>query len=87
MVGLGTLVNTAAVLAGGGIGLALKHGLRAPVQKTILQAMGMATILIGLAGTLQQMLQITDAGLEVRGTMLMIQMCIRDRWSAGCCSI
>ncbi len=72
MVGLGTLVNTAAVLAGGGIGLALKHGLRAPVQKTILQAMGMATILIGLAGTLQQMLQITDAGLEVRGTMLMI---------------
>lgn len=72
MIGLGTLVNTAAVLAGGGLGLALKHGLRPQLQKTIMQAMGMATIFIGVAGTLQQMLQVTDTGLEVSGTMLMI---------------
>ena len=72
MIGLGTLVNTAAVLAGGGLGLALKHGLRPQLQKTIMQAMGMATILIGVAGTLQQMVQVTDTGLEVSGTMLMI---------------
>ena len=38
MIGLGTLVNTAAVLAGGGLGLALKHGLRPQLQKTIMQA-------------------------------------------------
>jgi uncharacterized membrane protein YqgA involved in biofilm formation len=72
MVGMGTLVNTAAVLAGGGIGLVLKHGLRPQLQKTIMQAMGMATIFIGVSGTLQQMLKVTDGALEVNGTMLLI---------------
>ena len=45
MIGLGTIINTAAVVVGGLIGLGLKNGLKKQLQDSLMQACGVATIL------------------------------------------
>lgn len=72
MIGLGTIVNTAAVIVGGGIGLLLKKGIKASMQDSLLKVMGVAVLFIGIGGTLSQMLIIKDNHLETTGVMLMI---------------
>lgn len=72
MIGFGTLINTAAVIAGGLIGLCLKNGLKKQFQDILMQACGVATIFIGAAGALTKMLVIRDGQLEAAGTMLLI---------------
>ena len=42
MFGLGTIVNTIAVVAGGIIGLLFKNGLKNRYQETIMQGIGLA---------------------------------------------
>lgn len=72
MAGLGTLINTAAVIAGGLAGLCLKNGLKKQTQDILMQACGLATIFIGASGALSKMLVITEGQLEAAGTMLLI---------------
>lgn len=72
MTGLGTLINTAAVIAGGLVGLCLKNGLKKRVQDILMQACGIATVFIGASGALSKMLVIKDGQLETTGTMLLI---------------
>lgn len=66
------MINTAAVIAGGLIGLCLKNGLKKQFQDILMQACGVATIFIGAAGALTKMLVIRDGQLEATGTMLLI---------------
>lgn len=49
---LGTLVNTAAILAGGGIGLLLKRGLPEKLADALMKALGLCTLYIGISGCL-----------------------------------
>ena len=72
MRGLGTLINTGAVIAGGLIGLCLRNGLKQQMRDILMQACGVATIFIGAAGTLSKMLVIQGGALETQGTMLLI---------------
>ena len=72
MIGLGTIANTIAVIIGGGIGLFLKKGIKKSLQDSLLQAMGIAVLFIGIGGTLSQMLVFKDGHLETTGTMLII---------------
>lgn len=72
MIGLGTIVNTAAVLAGGGIGLLLKKGIKNSLQDSLLKVLGISVLFIGIAGTLQQLLTVDGTVLKMSGTMLMI---------------
>lgn len=72
MIGLGTIVNTVAIIVGGGIGLLFKKGIKASMQDSILKIMGVAVLFIGIGGTLSQMLIIKDNHLETTGVMLMI---------------
>ncbi len=72
MIGLGTIVNAAAVIVGGGIGLILKKGIKESLQDSLLKVLGVATLFIGIGGTLSQMLIIKDGHLETTGVMLMI---------------
>lgn len=72
MIGLGTIINTAAVIAGGILGLCLKKGMKQSVQDTLMQACGVAVIFIGIAGTLSKMLVVQDGKIETQGTMLLI---------------
>ncbi len=72
MVGFGTLLNTGAVLAGSGIGIFLKNGIKQETQDILMQTCGVAVIFIGIAGALKEMLQVVDGSIEVTGTMLLI---------------
>ncbi len=72
MIGLGTIINTGAVIVGGVIGLVLKNGIKEQFQKALMQACGVATIFIGAAGALSKMLVIHNDRLETQGTMILI---------------
>lgn len=72
MTGLGTIINTAAVVGGGLIGMGLKSGLKKQVQDALMQACGVATIFIGAAGVLSKMLVFKNGVFETQGTMLLI---------------
>ena len=47
MVGLGTLVNSGAILAGAGAGLLLRRGLPEKWQESIMQGVALCIIVIG----------------------------------------
>ena len=72
MIGLGTLINTVAVIAGGLLGMGLKKGVADKFQKILMQALGLATIFIGAGGVLKYMLVVENGSLTTRGTMLLI---------------
>ena len=72
MIGLGTIINTVAVLAGGLLGLLLKNGVAKKFESILMQALGLATVFVGAGGVLKYMLVIEKGGLATRGTMLLI---------------
>jgi uncharacterized protein len=59
MIGLGTIVNAAAILAGGGAGVLLKNGLPEKYKSTVMQGIGLSVMFIGISGTLQGIFNIT----------------------------
>lgn len=72
MFGFGTIINTAAVIAGGIAGVVLKKGILENCQKILMQACGIATIFIGVSGALKEMLVINGSSIETKGTFLLI---------------
>jgi uncharacterized protein len=50
---LGTLVNTAAIIAGSLLGVLIRSGIKSNYRQTVMQAVSVAIILIGLKGALQ----------------------------------
>lgn len=72
MIGLGTIINTLAVIVGGLLGMCLKNGLKKNLQDILMQACGVATIFIGTSGTLAKMFVIENGNLSTQGTMLLI---------------
>lgn len=74
---LGDIVNAVAVVAGGLLGMAVGRGLSEGMRRTLIQAMGLCVVMLGLAASLQYML-VPVAGedgalsLETGGTMLLI---------------
>ncbi|MCQ2471395.1 MAG: DUF554 domain-containing protein [Clostridia bacterium] len=72
MKGLGTIVNVAAVALASLLGLLFKGGIKEKYQNMVKTALGVATIFIGAAGTLAEMLQIGENGkLSTQGSMLL----------------
>jgi len=72
MIGLGTIINTAAVVLGGVLGLLLKNGIAKRFEKILMQALGLATIFIGIGGVLEYMLVAENGQLSTQGTILLI---------------
>lgn len=72
MVGMGTIVNVLAVMAGSGIGMLLNGGMKKRFQDILMQALGLSTIFLGIAGTLKGMFSVRGTALETTGTMVMI---------------
>ena len=72
MIGLGTIINTLAVVVGGLLGMCLKNGLKKNMQDILMQACGVATIFIGASGTLAKMFVIENGNISTQGTMLLI---------------
>lgn len=72
MKGLGTIVNVLAVIAGSGIGLCIRSGLKPRFQSILTQACGIASLLIGLGGTMAGMLTFENGSFATQKTMLLI---------------
>ena len=72
MIGLGTLVNMAAIIAGATIGIIIKGSLHQRFQDTIMKALGLAVIFIGISGALQGMFRVEQDGLQTENIMLMV---------------
>lgn len=73
MFGIGTLLNTGAVLIGSALGMLLKKGLKQSLQDILMAGCGVATMFIGAAGTLSGMLSVNEDGsLSTGGSMLLI---------------
>ena len=72
MRGLGTIINTLAVVLGGLVGLRFKSGIPEKVRETLMQACGVSTIFIGASGVMAKMLTFSDGSFSTRGTMLLI---------------
>ncbi len=73
MPGIGTIVNTLAVIVGSLIGMTAKRGLSENLQNSLLKALGLATMFIGIGCTLQEMLVVQpDGTLSANGIMMMI---------------
>ena len=49
----GVLVNAAAVIVGGSVGLLLKKGIPARIEKTVMAGLGLCTLAIGIQGAIQ----------------------------------
>lgn len=72
MIGLGTLANMAAILVGSCFGILLQGGLKQRFQTTIMNALGLAVMFVGISGALQGLLVVTEKGLDTANVMLMI---------------
>lgn len=72
MIGLGTIVNAVAVVAGAVLGMLFHGGLKERFQNIVMKAIGLFVIFIGISGALENMFVITEAGIETVGTMEMI---------------
>lgn len=72
MKGLGTIINTLAVIIGGGLGLLIKGGIPEKIKETLMQACGLATLFIGIGGALQEMITISDGKISISGTIMIV---------------
>lgn len=69
---MGTIINVAAVIFGGILGRFVNAGAIKKYQDSLMSALGLCTLFIGISGVLSKMLVIKDGTLETTGTMLMI---------------
>ncbi|MDR1563626.1 MAG: DUF554 domain-containing protein [Oscillospiraceae bacterium] len=69
---LGTLINSGAIALGTGIGLLLKKGIPERMGKTIMQGNGLAVMVIGLAGCLQEVFTLNNGKLETQNLLLLV---------------
>lgn len=73
MPGLGTIVNAAAVIAGGVLGLLFGKRINEKIRDSLTATLGLATMFVGVAGALAQMLRPGEnGGTETYGTLMMI---------------
>ena len=72
MIGLGTIINCASILAGGILGLLFGRFLKEDVQDSLTKTCGISTIFIAIAGALESMLRIEQNSLVSNGSLLIV---------------
>lgn len=75
MIGIGTIINSAAIVGGGIIGLLGGRFMKERYQETIQRTCGICVLFIGIAGAMEKMLQIADGGLS-SGYSIFITVCL-----------
>ncbi|MEA4911048.1 MAG: DUF554 domain-containing protein [Oscillospiraceae bacterium] len=68
----GTLINCAAIVAGGAIGLVARRGLRSSVEEGINKALGAAVIVLAVGGIASNLLSVSDGAIHSSGELLLI---------------
>lgn len=72
MIGIGTFINVAAIIAGGILGLFGGKWLNLRCQETLMRSMGICVLFVGIAGAMEQMLIINGQKLVSGGTMMLV---------------
>lgn len=72
MRGIGTIINVIAVMSGSLLGIFIKGIMKERMQSILMQACGLATMFIGISGTLENMFLVTEGGIRTQGTLLLI---------------
>lgn len=72
MIGLGTIINVAAIVAGGVIGLVFSKAISTRYQEILMQAIGVCILFVGIGGAVQEMMTVTADGLSSGGTMMVV---------------
>lgn len=72
MIGIGTMINVAGILAGGLGGLLFGNRLEKRYQDTLTSAVGISVMFLGIGGCMEKMLALADGGLTSQGTMMVI---------------
>ena len=72
MIGLGTVINTLAILAGGVCGMVFGRFLKEGVQDSLCKACGVSTLFLGISGALEGMLTVEGSRVTGGGAMLII---------------
>lgn len=72
MYGLGTIINTGAIVAGGLAGILFGRFLKENVQDTLSKCCGVSTLMIGIAGALEKMLTVEKGAISSGGSMLLV---------------
>ena len=76
MYGLGTIINTAAIIVGGILGLLFGKLIGERHRDTLCKACGVSVLVIGLAGALRGMFSVGEGGKLVSGGDLLIVGCL-----------
>lgn len=72
MIGLGTIINVAAIVVGGAIGLVFSKAISTRYQEILMQAIGVCILFVGIGGAVQEMMTVTADGLASGGTMMVV---------------
>ena len=72
MIGLGTIINTLAILVGGFCGALFGRFLSDSAQDTLTKVCGVSTLFIAITGALEQMVTVEGTGISTGGSMLII---------------
>ena len=72
MTGLGTVINTAAILLGGVLGALFGRFLSESTQDTLTKVCGVSTLFIAVTGALEEMLTVENGAIVSSGSMLII---------------
>ena len=75
MIGLGTLINTGAIVAGGLLGSLIGKAIKETTQDSLTKACGVATMFISIGGALEGMLQVEGPAVS-SGKGLFIVLCL-----------
>lgn len=72
MIGLGTIINVAGILAGGFGGMLFGKRIESRYQATLMSAVGICVLFLGIGGSMEKMLAIEQGQLSSGGTMMLI---------------
>ena len=72
MIGLGTIFNTAAIVAGGFLGALFGKFLNESAQDTLTKCCGVSTLFIAITGALEKMLSVENGAIVSSGSMLVV---------------
>ena len=72
MIGIGTVINTGAIIIGGILGLLFGRFLTDRIQETLTKVCGISTLFIALAGAMEDMLAVEGGKIVSGGTMLIV---------------
>ena len=73
MIGLGTIINVVAILAGGIIGALFGKFLKESLQSAIMKSTGICVMFIGMSGAFEKIMSVSEDGtLSSGGTLMMI---------------